>query len=121
VVSPPPKPTRTGAGAVPTAERLANESRARLEREDRSRSRRLFNLSGTVLHTNLGRAVLAEAAVAAMQNPVALEFDLEAGKRGERDDRAPSILREDGVGDDAADARRRRAAVRRLCRLLAPA
>ncbi len=79
-----------GEATVPTAERLAVESRARLEREDRPCSPPLFNLSGTILHRILGRAVLAEAAVepavAAMQNPVALEFDLKAGKRGERDD-----------------------------------
>src|SRR3984957_20407555 len=79
-----------GEPAVPSAECLALESSARLEREDRSGSRPLFNLPGTVLHTNLGRAVLAdtavEAAVAAMQNPMALEFDLDAGKRGERED-----------------------------------
>src|SRR3984885_6727143 len=85
-----------GERVVPTAERLAIESRARLEREDRSGSRPLFNLSGTVLHTNLGRAVLAEAAVEAaveaMQNPVALEFDLKAGKRGERDDHVRGLL-----------------------------
>ena len=82
--------------AVPTVERLAIESRARLEREDRPCSRPLFNLTGTVLHTNLGRAVLAEAAVeaavAAMQNPVALEFDLKTGKRGERDDHVRGLL-----------------------------
>jgi L-seryl-tRNA(Ser) seleniumtransferase len=85
-----------GAVAVPTVERLAIESRARLEREDRPCSRPLFNLTGTVLHTNLGRAVLAEAAVeaavAAMQNPVALEFDLKTGKRGERDDHVRGLL-----------------------------
>src|SRR5580693_9822229 len=64
-----------GEPTVPTAERLAIESCARLEMEDRPGSRPLFNLTGTVLHTNLGRAVLADAAVkaavAAMQNPVA--------------------------------------------------
>src|ERR1700689_5241317 len=85
-----------GAPTVPTAERLAIESRARLEVEDRSSLRPLFNLTGTVLHTNLGRAVLAdaavEAAVATMQNPVALEFDLETGKRGERDDHVRGLL-----------------------------
>src|ERR1700733_15443124 len=45
-----------GEPSVPTAERLAIESRARLEREDRSSSRPLFNLNGTVLHKKPRRA-----------------------------------------------------------------
>ena len=104
-----------GEPAVPSAERLAIESRARLEREDRSGSRPLFNLTGTVLHTNLGRAVLAEAAVeaavAAMQNPVALEFDLEAGKRGERDDHVRGLLCDLTSAEDATVVNNNAAAV----------
>jgi L-seryl-tRNA(Ser) seleniumtransferase len=104
-----------GECTVPTAERLAIESRARLEREDRSGSRPLFNLSGTVLHTNLGRAVLAEAAVeaavAAMQHPVALEFDLKAGKRGERDDHVRELLSDLTDAEDATVVNNNAAAV----------
>ena len=42
------------------------------------------SISPALLHTNLGRAVLAEAAVAATLSPVAPEFCLSAGKRGAR-------------------------------------
>ncbi len=57
---------------------------------------RVFNLTGTVLHTNLGRSPMAEAAVTAvsqvMRHPAALEFDLDASTRGHRDQQVAQLL-----------------------------
>jgi len=56
----------------------------------------VINATGVILHTNLGRAPISQAAASAMQR-IALgyssqEFDLENGKRGSRDVHVESLL-----------------------------
>ena len=75
-------------GPPPDEAELAGRVERRLAARLRPRLARVFNLSGTVLHTNLGRAPLADAAIAAAvgaAGAAALEYDLESGRRGERD------------------------------------
>jgi L-seryl-tRNA(Ser) seleniumtransferase len=74
--------------AARVAERMAALERRSL--------RPVINATGVVLHTNLGRAPLAAAAVAAVEEVARsfsnLEYDLEAGKRGSRYDHCTELL-----------------------------
>ena len=68
----------------------------RLERGEQLSLRPVYNLTGTVLHTNLGRALLpaeaAEAVAAVLTRPCNLEFDLDGGRRGDRDSHVEALL-----------------------------
>ncbi len=77
---------RFGASAAEIIEEIADRLAGRFARSQRP----VFNMTGTVLHTNLGRSPLppeaAQAAAEALRSATTLEFDLATGRRGERDD-----------------------------------
>jgi len=72
------------------ADAIAARVAEQLERDMRPKLRFVINATGVVLHTNLGRAPMAEAAAqaayAAAHGYVNLELDLETGKRSSRQD-----------------------------------
>jgi L-seryl-tRNA(Ser) seleniumtransferase len=83
-----------GFPAGDLVERTSTELEARL----RPSLRRVLNATGVVVHTNLGRAPLADAALERVREVGAgysnLEYDVEAGSRGSRQDHVAAALRE---------------------------
>jgi L-seryl-tRNA(Ser) seleniumtransferase len=78
------------------ADRILDGAEARLERLFRSRLRSVINATGVILHTNLGRAPLAAAALERIGDIAAgyasLEYDLARGARGRRDVHAEPLI-----------------------------
>ena len=93
---------------------LARASR-RLELDARPGLHRVLNGTGVVLHTNLGRAPLSDEAAAAIAELATgysnLEYDVEAGRRGDRFDHCAALLRRVVGAEDAVVVNNNAAAV----------
>lgn len=85
-----------GIASPLTPEALLAETQAALAALAAPTLRPVINASGVILHTNLGRAPLSKAAVAAMQAAAqsysTLEYDLGRGERGSRTVHAERLL-----------------------------
>jgi L-seryl-tRNA(Ser) seleniumtransferase len=97
------------------AETVAFEALEQLIVAEAPSLRPVFNLTGTVLHTNLGRAILPEVAIQAvtlaMRQAVNLEYDIASGKRGERDDHVRGLIRDLTGAEDCVVVNNNAAAV----------
>jgi L-seryl-tRNA(Ser) seleniumtransferase len=96
---------RQGKGQSNNDDAILDQVELQIELESRPGHIRVVNATGTILHTNLGRALLSQAAIDAMVavagTPINLEYDLAAGKRGKREETLEQLL-VDLTGAEAA-------------------
>jgi len=85
-----------GARARAAPDVIVQEVSLRVDAASKPNLRTVFNLTGTVLHTNLGRAPLARAALDAMTTVASgasnVEYDLKSGRRGDRDAHVEALI-----------------------------
>ncbi len=86
----------TETSPAPDVDALLSQAGQHLRARAAPQLRPVFNLTGTVLHTNLGRATLPDSVIAAIttaaREPCALEYALDAGGRGDRDELVHELL-----------------------------
>jgi len=105
---------RRASGAVLDAHEAARLALERVAERDRPTLRAVINATGVILHTNLGRAPLSPRASDAMRGAagsVSVEYDLAAGRRGERHGHAARILAEVTGAEDGVVVNNNAAAV----------
>ncbi|OLD49216.1 MAG: L-seryl-tRNA(Sec) selenium transferase, partial [Gemmatimonadetes bacterium 13_1_40CM_2_60_3] len=96
---------RVAGGAPRTEEQWVATITSAVEQASRPSLRRVINATGVVLHTNLGRAPLADSAIRAIEHIAEgfsnLEYDIERGQRGSRYSHCVGLLRELTGAEDA--------------------
>jgi L-seryl-tRNA(Ser) seleniumtransferase len=92
-------------GAIPAIVTIVEETRKRVIAMTTPTLRRVINGTGIIIHTNLGRSLLARVAIDAMVNAAShysnLEYDLTKGARGDRYEHCMSILKKLTGAEDA--------------------
>ncbi len=82
--------------SIPPLSAIVSRTESHLSRLERLSIQPVINATGVILHTNLGRAPLSDAAVRAMTDAARgysnIEFDLDTGKRGTRHSHVESLL-----------------------------
>jgi L-seryl-tRNA(Ser) seleniumtransferase len=79
-------------------QKIISEAKSQIDSFRRSYYRRVINATGIILHTGLGRAVLAKEAIEQIHNELSgyslLQLDTQSGKRSKRDDRIEWLLQQ---------------------------
>jgi len=86
----------SGPDSLPDMQEITARVSTQLSTRHSSKLRAVYNLTGTVLHTNLGRSILPQEAIDAVVATAAgasnLEYDLATGNRGDRDSHTEELL-----------------------------